>query len=171
MFIFILFNYFVYLHMGYDKTDLENKAILAIKKNGLVFFDEIHSRLGVSAATLYNHELEKLETIKESLTQNRISIKQALRKNWTDKTASANLQIAHYKLLADDFELKRLTNYESIHKHEGEINHRHEHSNVTLEKKVSEIPWEQLDKKHQDLLFEIGFAKQEQKLLKKQLDE
>ena len=94
--------------MAYDKAELEAKAIEVIKKEKLTFFTDLQIYLEPSLATLYNLELEKLETIKRELAINRLSKKKKMRHKWEDSD-NPGLQIAAYKLYADEDELIRLT--------------------------------------------------------------
>ncbi len=94
--------------MAYKTKELEEKALQAIEDNGLVFINEVVSSLPCNSATFYNHELEKLETIKEALQENRANTKAKLRKKWYESD-NATVQIALYKLLSDEEEHKKLT--------------------------------------------------------------
>ena len=94
--------------MAYKKEDLEKQAIKAIKDEGLVFLDEIVAFLPCSEKTFYNHKLQELQSIKELLKQNRIQKKHKMRRKWEDSD-NATLQVAAYKLLADDKEFDKLT--------------------------------------------------------------
>lgn len=93
--------------MGYDKKELEEKALSEIESHKLVFINELVSYMPCSSATFYNHELEKLETIKEALNKNREEKKTKLRKNWEDST-NATLQVCLYKLIGTEEECHRI---------------------------------------------------------------
>lgn len=95
--------------MAYDTAELEKKALDAIEKYKLFFIKDVAAMIGIDRQTLYTHELDKLDTIKNALEQNRITVKVGLRKKWFDSDAPAT-QIALYKLLSDEDELKVLTN-------------------------------------------------------------
>lgn len=95
--------------MAYSTKDLEKQALKAITEHQVIFFDELTAYLPCSAATLYNHELEKLETIKNAISQNRINQKKHLRDQWSKEKAAPVLQLALYKLLSNDDELSRLS--------------------------------------------------------------
>jgi len=90
--------------MGYDKENLEKLSIAAIKKHSLTRIQHIISYLPCVSATFYNFELEKLETIKEALFINREKKKKKLTDRW-EKSENPTLQIAAFKLLADEDEL------------------------------------------------------------------
>jgi hypothetical protein len=106
--------------MAYDKSEIEQKAIEAIKDNELTFFDEICLFVEPSRATLYNLELDKLDSIKESLAKNKLKKKNKMRKKWEDSD-NATLQISAYKLLATDEELEKLTVNNNKNQHSGEL--------------------------------------------------
>lgn len=93
--------------MAYDKGELEKIALKAIKKNKISKVSYVAPYLPCSLATFYNLELEKLESIKEALFQQRINRKKKLVEKWEDSD-NATLNIAAFKLLADDDELERL---------------------------------------------------------------
>lgn len=94
--------------MAYNKDELEKLALQAIKENGLVFDSEVWAYIGISEKTYYNHQLQELQTIKESLRKNRITAKTSQRRKWADSD-NATLQLAHYKLIAEDEERKKLS--------------------------------------------------------------
>lgn len=104
--------------MAYDKQDLIKIALEAIDKHQLVFIDEVVTFLPCSRATFYNHELDKLDELKDALNNVRTSMKTQLRNKWRD-SKNATLQIGLMKLIATDDERKRLaTGYmETVQKH------------------------------------------------------
>lgn len=104
--------------MAYDKQDLINLALEAIKKNQLVFVDEVVTFLPCSRATFYNHELDKLDELKDAINNVRTSMKSQMRNKWRE-SENATLQIGLMKLIASDEERKRLsTGYmETVQKH------------------------------------------------------
>lgn len=100
--------------MAYSKEELEGMAIKAIEENELVFFREVSVFCGVSNATLYNHGIEDLDTVKEKLIHNKIKQKAVMRKKWRDSDNAA-LQISLYKLMAEQSELDPLTQNKIAH--------------------------------------------------------
>ena len=64
---------------------------------------------GCTRETFYQHEFNNSDIIKQAIEDNRTAIKQSFLKNWQDNKASASLQIAGYKLLADEDERKVLS--------------------------------------------------------------
>lgn len=94
--------------MAYNKEELEQQILKVIEENELTFFNEISLYVAASRATLYNQEVDKLDTIREALETNRIKQKAAMRKKWRGSDNPA-LQISAYRLLADEEEMKKLT--------------------------------------------------------------
>lgn len=104
--------------MAYEKQDLINLALEAIEKHQLVFVDEVVTFLPCSRATFYNHELDKLDELKDAINNVRTSMKSQMRNKWRE-SENATLQIGLMKLIASDEERKRLsTGYmETVQKH------------------------------------------------------
>jgi hypothetical protein len=99
--------------MAYKTKDLETTALTAIKKNDLVFIEEVISYLPCSKQTFYDHDLDKLDSIKDALEKNKVSIKAGLRKHWKKTDASPALQIALYKLIGTEAESDRINSQKS----------------------------------------------------------
>lgn len=95
--------------MAFKKEELINQSIEAIKSNEILFIEELVSYLPCSMKTFYNYKLQDLQDIKEQLERNRIMKKIGLREKWYN-SENATLQIALYKLLANENEYNRLTN-------------------------------------------------------------
>ena len=91
----------------FDKNKLEKLALKLIKENKLVFISELCCLLPVSRATFYNYGIEKLDSIKEALDSNKVSLKAELRNKWYENN-NPTVQIALYKLLADSDERQAL---------------------------------------------------------------
>lgn len=93
--------------MAYDANELEKKAIAAIKKNKLIFLEEVISYLPCNRGTFYLNNLNKLDSILELLEENKIEEKVKLRKKWRG-TDNAALNLALYKLCSSDEEQAKL---------------------------------------------------------------
>ena len=93
--------------MAYKTANIEKEALEVIKKHKLVFMHEVSTFLKCSKATIYNHKIEQLDTIKEALEANKINLKMGLRKKWYDSD-NASVQIALYKLIGTDQESDRI---------------------------------------------------------------
>ena len=87
----------------YDKLKLETDSLKFITENDLLFLEDVIAYLPCSRATFYNLKLDKLDTIKDALSSNRIKTKSYLRKQWLN-SGNATTQIALYKLLANSQE-------------------------------------------------------------------
>jgi len=105
--------------MAYKKADMIKQSLKAIKENELVFVEEIITFVPFNRATFYNHGLDKLDTIKKALADNRIKIKAGLRKDWRISKYPV-LQIALYRLLATENEYDRLILQKVDHTSKGE---------------------------------------------------
>lgn len=91
-----------------DKKQTYEKQLLeAIENNNIKFFDHCFAFVPFSSATAYNHELEKLETIKEALNKNKVAAKNKMLCKWTE-SENATLQVAAYRLLSTPEEHKLL---------------------------------------------------------------
>lgn len=104
--------------MAYDKAEIEKKALEAIIEHELTFFDEITLYVEPTRKTLYEWELHKSDNIKEALEKNRLKKKKKMRCKWEDSD-NATLQIAAYKLIADDDEIAKITMTKTSNEHSG----------------------------------------------------
>jgi len=95
--------------MAYSKKYMIEESLKAIQENKLFFIDDIFAYVEFCAATFYNHELEKVETIKRALAENSIKARQSLKQKWY-MSDNPTLQIALYKLLCPEEEYHRLAN-------------------------------------------------------------
>lgn len=93
--------------MSYDKADLEKKALAAIKRHKIKFITHVAAFLPCSEKTIFNKELQELQSIKDAIEENRISSKVKTLNKW-EKSENATLQVAFMKLIADDDEADRL---------------------------------------------------------------
>lgn len=100
--------------MNYDKVKILEQAKEAIVKHKLFFIDDIVAYLPISRGTFYNWGFDKLDDLKELLTQNRVELKVSMRSKWY-KSNSPALQMALMKLIASDEELRKLAmNYQDV---------------------------------------------------------
>ena len=93
--------------MAYDTKELEEKALKAIKEKKIFFIEDVVRHLPCSSSTFYNHKLEKLESIKEALENNKVDVRDTLYNKWL-KSDSPALQIALMKLVCSDEQRKKL---------------------------------------------------------------
>ena len=111
--------------MPYDTKVLKQKAIEAIKKNKLIFIEDIAAMLGINKTTLYNHfpiDTDDFNELTTLLNENKISLKVSLRKKWFDSD-NATTQMALYKLCSTPEEHKMLQqNYTDVTSNNEAIN-------------------------------------------------
>lgn len=96
--------------MAYSTEILKAKATEAIKKNKLIFVEDICAMIGISKSTFYEHfpvNQNDSNELSDLLEENKINLKVAMRKKWFDND-NATLQMALYKLCSTDTEHKKL---------------------------------------------------------------
>ncbi len=93
--------------MRYTKKKLEELSLKVIKKEKLTWITEVVAFLPITRATFYNKNLDKLDSIKDAIEQNRLSMKSQMKHKWF-KSDNATLQIGLMKLLADEEEWDKL---------------------------------------------------------------
>lgn len=96
----------------FDYEKLKKKALKILEKHrDIYFFSDLAVELGLSRQYLYERGFspDKDDALKEALENNKKFVKRGLRAKWY-KNDNATTQVALYKLLADDDELKRLNN-------------------------------------------------------------
>lgn len=111
--------------MPYDTKVLKEKAIEVIKKNKLIFIEDIAAMLGINKTTLYNHfpiDTDDFNELTTLLNENKINLKVSLRKKWFDSD-NATTQMALYKLCSTAEEHKKLQqNYTDVTSNNETIN-------------------------------------------------
>jgi hypothetical protein len=96
----------------YNKKQLVAKCVKIIKEKRIIKLEHLHSHLPVAKATFYKYvEDDGLDEIKEAIEDQRVIIKSSLLKKWYI-SENPTLQIACFKQVADDDELRRLNNKE-----------------------------------------------------------
>lgn len=97
--------------MAYDKKKILIDAKELIEKHHLIFMSDVIGLLPVVEQTFYTYfpkHSEELESLKNILDKNRISMKANMRKKWY-QSDNATLQVALMKLIANDDEAARLS--------------------------------------------------------------
>lgn len=97
--------------MAYDTETLKTKAIEVIKKNRLIFIEDVCAMIGISKPCFYDHfklNSNDYNELNALLDENKISLKVLLRKKWFDSD-NATTQMALYKLCSEPEELKKLS--------------------------------------------------------------
>lgn len=97
-------------HKEEKAKELEKKALqILAEKPDIYFFKDLAIELGYSREWLNQLGVDKLDSIKTSLETNKRNIKRSLRNKWF-LSENPTVQVAFYKLLADEEELSRLNN-------------------------------------------------------------
>lgn len=91
----------------YNREELIDKCVKAIKENNLTTIEEAVCYLPCSNSTFYNLELEKVEAIREAINGEKMAMKQKMKRKWLESDASA-LQIALMRLICTDEERQKL---------------------------------------------------------------
>ena len=97
--------------MAYKTEDLLATAIEAIKKNRLIFIEDILAYLPCGKTAFYEHfpnETNNYKRMTDLLDQNRTELKVSMRSKWY-KSNSPALQMALMKLLSNETELRKLS--------------------------------------------------------------
>ena len=112
--------------MPYNTEILKEKAIDAIKKNNLIFIEDVCAFIGVAKSTFYLHFPEGSDysnELKEMLERNKIVLKSNIRKKWFERNTDTGL-MALYKLCSTPEEHKKLQqNYTDFTTKDESINH------------------------------------------------
>jgi len=90
----------------------EKELLKIIEERKIMFFSHAFAYTSFSAATAYNHNLEKLDTIKDALAKNRASGVTYMLNKWIGSD-NATLQIAAMRIIADE-EIRRSLNQQYI---------------------------------------------------------
>ena len=102
--------------MAYTKKEKEailKKAIKVAKDKKLCFMHYVAAYLPISNGTFYKWKCNEMEELKDVLEENAILKKTKLLGQWEEST-NATLQIALFKLLANDEERKILADNKTI---------------------------------------------------------
>lgn len=98
----------------------EQDIIKVIKDNRIFsILDVFAFYKGCSRGTFYNHGLDRLNSIKEAIDDNKVVTKQTLKQKWS-KSSNPTLQIALYKSICTDEERKNLNQSYIDHSNDGE---------------------------------------------------
>lgn len=105
--------------MAYDTEDLKAKALSAITENDLCFTDDVIGFLPCAKQTFYDHGLDQSDELKDALEQNRVNAKRRARNKWAE-SENATLQIAHYRLISDEEDRRKLSQQYNQHSGDNE---------------------------------------------------
>lgn len=102
------------------KDTYEKDIIEVIKENNLFVIKDIFSfYTGCSRATFYNNKLDKVDTIKKAIDDNKNKTCQTLKNRWFNSD-NPTLQIALFKTICSDDDHKRLSQSNIDIKSDGE---------------------------------------------------
>ena len=90
----------------------EKELLKIIEERKIMFFNHAFAYASFSPATAYNHDLEKLDTIKDALAKNRTSGVTYMLNKWISSD-NATLQIAAMRVISDE-DLRRSLNQQYI---------------------------------------------------------
>jgi hypothetical protein len=91
-----------------SKTAKYEKELLdVIKDKKIAFLDHAFGYTSFSRATGYNHELDKLDSIKAAIGENRVKAKNYMINKWV-ASDNPTLQIAAFRLMSDTEEHRKL---------------------------------------------------------------
>lgn len=108
--------------MAYNTEILKEKAIDLIKKNKLLFIEDVVAMLGISKPTFYTHfpvETDEFNNIRGLLELNKAEIKISIRYKWS-KSDNPTAQMALYKLCSTKEEHMKLQQNYTDHTTDGE---------------------------------------------------
>jgi hypothetical protein len=108
--------------MAYDKAEILEIAIKAINNEDLTTIAEVVTYLPCSQSILYETEeweLEVLDPIKKELEKKKTNLKAKMKREWRKADSNPTLQIASFKLMADDEEMARLSTTINKNEHTG----------------------------------------------------
>lgn len=105
----------------YNQEEIKKQLLNAIEQEECTSLSEASLYVAPTLATLYEWQFEKSEDIKKALDLQKIKVKAGMRKNWKKEDAAPVLQLAAYKLIADDEELEKLTVNNNNNRNSGEL--------------------------------------------------
>jgi hypothetical protein len=94
--------------MHYSDEELVQKALKAIEEEECTNIEEVVLYMPICKATFYNRGINEIDAVKEAIEAKKVQLKKKMRRNWRD-SENATLQIADFKLMANDSELEKLT--------------------------------------------------------------
>jgi len=95
----------------YDPATIKALALKVIAENQLRGMSEVVARMPVGHTTFYIYlpkGSDDFNEVERALLFRKAEMKHKMRENWQKETAAPNLQLAAYKLLADEDELEAL---------------------------------------------------------------
>ena len=105
--------------MEEKKQLYEEELLKVIKDKKIAFFEHCFGFTSFSRATAYNHSLDKLDSIKDAINENRVTAKNYMLNKWI-ASDNATLQISAMRLLSDSEEHQKLNQSYVDHTSKGE---------------------------------------------------
>jgi len=94
--------------MASKKETYEKEIVKVIEKNNLFIIQDIFAfYTGIKSSQFYNLELEKSESIKKAIDDNKIKTKQSMKNKWY-RSENPTLQMGLMKLIGTEEEAHRL---------------------------------------------------------------
>ncbi len=91
------------------KEQYETEILEIIKKENIFLISDIFAFYkGCSRSTFYTHELDKSDTIKNAIEDNKIVTKNLMKAKWLN-SENATLQLALFKIICSDDERMKLS--------------------------------------------------------------
>jgi len=117
----MLFNLFNFAFMAHNKKKLIEQSLNAIEKYKLYFIEDVVAYISCCKATFYRYKLNEIDSIKESLQNNKTKKRVFMRNRWF-QSENATLQVALYKIIATEDEAHRLNGSKQEIKHNANVN-------------------------------------------------
>lgn len=108
--------------MAYSKEEILKEAIAAVESHSLYFIDDVVAFVACSRSTFYEYfpaDSDELDSLKELLNRNKISMKVKLRARLSEGEKAAEI-LALYKLIATEDERRALSMQHVDHTTKGE---------------------------------------------------
>lgn len=103
-----------------ENTEKYKEELLkVIKTEKIKFFDHCFGYTTFSRSTAYEHNLDKSDTIRDAINTNKVTAKNKMLNKW-EQSSQPTLQIAAFRLMADETEHKKLNQTYVDHTTKGE---------------------------------------------------
>lgn len=102
-----------------QKAEYAEELLSILRGKKIAFLSHAFAYTSFSSSTAYNFELEKMESVKETIKKNRANAKNYMVQKWI-ASDNATLQVAAYRLMSDPEEHKLLNQSYIDHTSGGE---------------------------------------------------
>lgn len=108
--------------VNYDKEAILKEALKQIEEQQLTTLTEVETFIPVTRQQMYTEGwADILDKVKEAILAQRVKRKTQYKRRWAGETAAPVLQLAGFKLIADQDELERLTVNNNNNRQSGEL--------------------------------------------------